>query len=98
MKKTVTYSCGHEGQIELFGKGSERERKIAWYENQCLCHECYKAEKEEERKRSCVEIEMPYREYKNTWSHCFTKAKSYNPEKKTVVVYIKKGEWEAKAN
>lgn len=43
-KYDITYSCGHKGEITLFGKISERERKIAWYENTGLCPECKKIE------------------------------------------------------
>ena len=32
MKYDVTYSCGHTGTVELYGKTSERESKIRWYE------------------------------------------------------------------
>lgn len=44
MKYTITYSCGHGGTIELFGKSAERERRIEWLENNGLCPDCYKAE------------------------------------------------------
>lgn len=30
-KYTVTYKCGHTAEIQLYGKESERQRKIAWY-------------------------------------------------------------------
>ncbi len=43
-KYDITYSCGHKGEITLLGKTSERERKIAWYENTGLCPECKKIE------------------------------------------------------
>lgn len=49
-KYTVTYSCGHEGVVELFGKVSERERKIAYFEKSGLCRECYKKKMEEATK------------------------------------------------
>lgn len=49
MKYTVKFACGHEAEIELFGKTSERERKIAFYEQDGKCPECYKARKEAER-------------------------------------------------
>lgn len=49
MKYTVTYSCGHVGEVHLYGKTSERERKIAWLERSGLCPDCYKAMKEAER-------------------------------------------------
>lgn len=50
MKYSVTYSCGHEGTVELFGKNSDRENKIKWYENSAKCPECYKIEKQAQNK------------------------------------------------
>ena len=47
-KYTVTYSCGHDGVVELFGPGKERERKLEWYQNVAVCPECYKAQKQAE--------------------------------------------------
>lgn len=43
-KYTVTYKCGHTGTVELFGKESERRHKIAFYEENYICPECYEAE------------------------------------------------------
>jgi len=48
-KYTVTFSCGHTEVIELVGKTSERERKIAYFEQYGTCSECYKAEQEVKR-------------------------------------------------
>ncbi|MCD7730449.1 MAG: hypothetical protein LUI05_03010 [Oscillospiraceae bacterium] len=48
MKYTVRCSCGHNDVVELFGKGADRERKIAWYETSGVCVECYKAAKRAE--------------------------------------------------
>lgn len=42
-KYTVMMSCGHEQEVALVGKNSERERKISYYEKHGLCKECYKA-------------------------------------------------------
>ena len=50
MKVNITYSCGHEGTIEVFGKAEERERKIKWFSEYGLCPDCYKAEKQTEEK------------------------------------------------
>ena len=47
MKYDVTYSCGHTGTVELYGKTSERESKIRWYETTAVCPECYKKQQEE---------------------------------------------------
>lgn len=52
-KYDVTFSCGHEQTVELFGKYADRERKIKFYKEEGLCTECYKNRKREE------EAEMP---------------------------------------
>lgn len=33
-KYTVTHSCGHDVEINLVGKGTERERRMAWMRTQ----------------------------------------------------------------
>lgn len=44
MKYTIRFgACGHEATISMIGKGSDRERKIAYLEECGLCPECYKA-------------------------------------------------------
>ncbi len=60
MKYDVTYSCGHEGVVQLYGKGSERERKIEWYESCGLCPECYKAHMREEEAKLVKDIESKF--------------------------------------
>lgn len=45
-KYTVNYKCGHEGTVQLYGKTSERERKLEWMSQTMLCADCYKAEQE----------------------------------------------------
>lgn len=45
---SVRFSCGHEGTVSLFGKNSDREKKIKWYEENGLCTECYKSKKRAE--------------------------------------------------
>lgn len=39
MKYIVTHKCGHEVEVELYGKGTERQRKIARMEAD-ECPEC----------------------------------------------------------
>jgi hypothetical protein len=65
-KYTITYSCGHTGEIQLFGKMDERDRKIAWLEREGLCPECYKARKEQEHaeatekaKQETADLDLP---------------------------------------
>lgn len=36
----------------------------------------------------CIEMEMKYSEYKNSYAGCQTKKDSYNKETKTIVVYV----------
>lgn len=50
-KYDVTYSCGHSGEVQLFGPGKERERKLEWYHNSADCPDCYRKLIEENRQR-----------------------------------------------
>lgn len=59
MKVNITYSCGHEGTIEVFGKAEERERKIKYFEEYGLCPDCYKKGKQGEEKAFAVKYELP---------------------------------------
>lgn len=38
-KYEINHTCGHTSTVQLFGKCSERERKIEWMERQ-ECPEC----------------------------------------------------------
>lgn len=40
-KYDVTYSCGHEERVVLFGPSRERDRKIEWMEREGVCAECW---------------------------------------------------------
>lgn len=44
MKYTIEHSCGHDEEIQLFGKTAERERRIAWLESK-PCRECESRER-----------------------------------------------------
>lgn len=44
-KYNVTYACGHEDEVQLYGKGSERTRKLEWLATQD-CPACEKAARE----------------------------------------------------
>lgn len=43
---TITYKCGHTAEVQLYGKESERQRKIAWYAT-IDCPECEAREQKE---------------------------------------------------
>lgn len=90
MKYDVKFSCGHVHTVELFGKNSERERKIKWYEQCGVCPNCYREQKEIEMAITHDEIEMFYGEYKRNYANCKTKPGSYNGETKTIIVYVPK--------
>ena len=88
MKYDVKFACGHTSTIELFGKMADRERRIAFYEKNYLCPDCYKDMKEEEKKMNCIEVEMSYKEYKESYAECVIKAGTYDKKEKTIVVYV----------
>lgn len=91
MKVWVKRSCGHEEQIEVFGKVSDREYKIKCEEKK-TCRECYQAE----QYKDCDEVEMTYSEYKRNYANCKTKSGSYDAKNKTIVVYVPRQEQETK--
>lgn len=46
-KYNVTFSCGHEVEVELYGPQSDRKRKLEFFRESALCRECeLKAAKE----------------------------------------------------
>lgn len=48
---TVQHSCGHSEEHKLYGKHSERERKIAWLQS-TDCHQCYAAAQQQQREQA----------------------------------------------
>lgn len=90
MKYNVNFSCGHTEKVELFGKYSEREKRIAYFEERGICSCCYREQKEVEKSIGCDEVEMSYRDFKQNHSGCKTKAGSYNGTTKTIIVYVPK--------
>lgn len=53
-KYKVTYTCGHEGVVNIIGPNKDREWKLA-YEEAKLCPDCYKAKLEAERQKQNAE-------------------------------------------
>ena len=72
MKYMVTFSCGHKAEVNLFGPTAERERKIAYYEKQGTCPQCFAELRELEKSIGCDEVEMPYKRYKTEFADCKT--------------------------
>ena len=46
----VEHVCGHDQEIELFGKTSQRYEKIEWMARG-LCPDCYREKKQQEREQ-----------------------------------------------
>lgn len=81
----ITHKCGHTRLISLHGTPKYRENKIKWLcEN--LCPECMNKKSEEQ---GYPLVEMSYKEYKKQYADCDTKVDSYDPESKTILVYLK---------
>lgn len=90
MKYEVRFSCGHTETVDLFGKNTDRQRKIAWFEESGLCSKCYAEQKAAEMAEGFDAVEMFYGEYKEKYSDCKAKTGSYNRETKTIIVYVPK--------
>jgi hypothetical protein len=93
-KYDVKFSCGHTEVEELFGKYSDRERRIAYWEKYGVCSECYREQKRieaeaEAEKNGLQEKEVSYKEYKQNYADCKTVPGSYNGETKTIKIYCK---------
>lgn len=80
MKYEVTFSCGHTGTVQLYGKGDERERKIRYFEEYGVCSECYKERRAIEAEIGCKHVTMFYRTYKTDYSFCDVLNDSYDKE------------------
>lgn len=52
MKITITYACGHEGTVQLYGKSADRDRKKTWLEQNALCPDCQKKQRERETQKA----------------------------------------------
>ena len=88
MKYTVTYSCGHTGTIQLYGKTKEHKHQLRKYEEFFVCPDCYDNDINSINSKNFIENEMLYSEFKRNYKDCKTKRHSYNDKTKTIVVYI----------
>ena len=69
MKYEVRFACGHTETRELFGKVSERENRIKYWEENGICSECYKAKQAEEiAKKSAGLPELEGTEKQVAWA------------------------------
>ena len=51
-----TYSCGHDGKINLVGPTKDRQQKADWHFSG-LCPDCYRKKQEEDREAADIEAE-----------------------------------------
>ncbi len=82
----ITMMCGHRQLMPKIAKGPKWERKKWYYRTKCLCDKCNEAVMPDRYN----EVEISYWDYKENYSNCITKPNSYNPEKKTIIVYVPK--------
>lgn len=47
MKYYITFSCGHEGCVTLYGKASDREKRLEYLKAAALCPACEEKQKKE---------------------------------------------------
>ena len=51
-----TFSCGHEGRVNIVGKMSERQKKADWYFANSTCEECRKKAFEKEKEEAAQKV------------------------------------------
>lgn len=71
-KHTITHSCGHTHEYQLYGKSDERTRKIKWLETQ-ECPACQKAAEAAEAAKINEELNLPVlsgSEKQIAWANC----------------------------
>lgn len=83
MKYEVTYKCGHVGEVELFGKNADRERKLAYLAT-LECPECEHKHAEETAKENGL-VELQGSEKQIGWAESVRVEKIANAEKELAV-------------
>ncbi len=78
----IDFMCGHSLTVSL--KRANVEKKAKELEKS-ICPLCKNKESE---RNGCKLVEMPYKEFKRKYPDNDYKYNSYNPEKKTIKVYI----------
>lgn len=93
MLKKIEFSCGHSERIILYGGEEAIKKQIKEAKKNGICSACFIEKKEKEKKKGCRQVELPYYIYIKKYSKTYaTKLGSYNPKKKTIIVYVPRGE------
>lgn len=87
-KYSIVFSCGHEERIELLGPVKDRERKIAYFQEQGLCSECYRKQRQA-KQRIKPTSRIKYAEYKAKDLIYEAIKDTYNADDKTIEVMLK---------
>lgn len=89
-KYNVVFKCGHEEDVQLFGKHKDREKRIEWYEKEYDCSKCRTETYRKKMAETHNEVIMPYREYKENYADCKTLRDSYDSVTRTILVFVPK--------
>lgn len=83
-KYGVTYACGHDGEVVLFGPNKDRESKLKWYAEYGTCPKCVAAHGAIHELKF-VEVSMSYDEYKARYKGCHYE---YNGKDEPCIVHV----------
>ena len=75
-KYEVRFKCGHTETKQLFGPTKDRYKKIEWWQENCVCSECYKKqqlEKAEKYEKENNLIELTGSEKQIKWAKSIRK-------------------------
>ena len=89
-KYNVVFKCGHEEEVNLFGKYKDREKRIEWYQKECDCSKCRTAAYRKKMAETHFEVVMPYWYYKQNYPDCKTLRDSFNRETNEILVFVPK--------
>ena len=78
-KYQIDYTCGHGSFTEqLFGKHTERERKIEWLGSNKVCPECYKSKMQAQRQAEHLCAELIFNAFSGGVWLAITKGDTYS--------------------
>ena len=78
-KYSIDYACGHGSFTEqLFGKHTERDRKIEWLGSNKVCPDCYKARMQAQRQAEQLSSEIIFNAFSGGVWLAVTKGDTYS--------------------
>mgnify|MGYP003623459120 CR=1 FL=1 len=82
-KYTITYKCGHDTVVQIYGKATDRDNKVTRMSKE-YCPKC--TEQEYIRINDLAEYDILYRDYKEIYNHYQKVIDSYDAAAKTIKV------------